>query len=127
MKPYPEVDATYARLADELSKLGIAYVHVVDHSSMGAPAVPAAIKSSIRERFKGSFIAAGGFDLASAQKALDEHRADLVAFGRPLIANPDLVARLANGWPLATPDMSKAFSPGAAGYTDYAVHAGHAG
>ncbi len=124
MTPYPEVDATYARLADELSKAGIAYVHVVDHSAMGAPAVPAAIKATIRRQFTGFFIAAGGFSLATAEKALDAKQADLVAFGRPFIANPDLVARYANGWPLAAPDMSTAYSPGPKGYTDYPVHAG---
>jgi N-ethylmaleimide reductase len=119
MSPYPEVDETYARLADELNKLGILYVHVVDHSAQGAPAVPDAVKSSIRERFKGSYIAAGGFDLARAQRTLDERAADLIAFGRPFISNPDLAERLANGQPLAAPDMTKAFSAGAEGYTDY--------
>ncbi len=124
MSPYPEIDATYARLADELAKLEIAYVHVVDHSAMGAPPVPAAIKASIRERFKGSYIAAGGFTLATAEKAIDSKQADLVAFGRPFLANPDLVARYAHGWPLASPDMSTAYSAGPKGYTDYPVYAG---
>jgi N-ethylmaleimide reductase len=55
MSPYSEVDETYARLADELSKLGILYVHVVDHSAQGAPPVPDAVKASIRERFKGKY------------------------------------------------------------------------
>jgi N-ethylmaleimide reductase len=123
MAPYPEVDATYARLADELSKLGIVYVHVVDHSSMGAPPVPAAIKATIRERFKGCYIAAGGFTLATAEAVLDAKQADLVAFGRPFIGNPDFVARSAHGWDLTAPDMSTAYSPGAKGYTDYPVHA----
>jgi N-ethylmaleimide reductase len=119
MSPYPEVDATYLRLADELSKLGIAYVHVVDHSAMGAPPVPASIKKTIREHFKGAYIAAGGFDRASAEKALESKEADLIAFGRPFIANPDLVARLEQGSELASADMSKAYSPGPQGYTDY--------
>lgn len=119
MGPYPEVDETYARLADELAKLGILYVHVVDHSAQGAPPVPAAVKSTIRERFKGSYIAAGGFDLARAQQTLDERAADLIAFGRPFLANPDLVERFASGHPIATPDMTTAFSAGPQGYTDY--------
>jgi N-ethylmaleimide reductase len=124
MTPYPEVDATYARLAGELSKIGIAYVHVVDHSAMGAPPVPEAVKATIRENFKGTYIAAGGFDLASAEKAIDEKRADLVAFGRPFLANPDLLARFANGWPLNPPDQTTFYTPGARGYTDYPTHAG---
>jgi N-ethylmaleimide reductase len=119
MTPYPEVDATYQRLASELSKLGIAYVHVVDHSAMGAPAVPASVKATIREHFKGTYIAAGGFDLASAEKVIDAKQADLVAFGRPFLANPDLVSRFARSLPLATADMSLAFTPGPKGYIDY--------
>ncbi len=122
MKPYPEIEATYARLAEELTKLGIAYIHVVDHSSMGAPPVSAAVKAMLRERFKGTYIAAGGFDLNSAQEIIDSGKADLVAFGRPFLANPDLVARCANGWALASPDMSTAYTPGAKGYTDYPAH-----
>lgn len=124
MSPYPEIDVTYARLADEFTKIGIAYVHVVDHSALGAPAVPAAIKASIRERFKGAYIGAGGFSLATAEKVIDGKQADLVAFGRPFLANPDLIARYAHGWPLASPDMSTAYSMGPKGYTDYPVHAG---
>jgi N-ethylmaleimide reductase len=119
MSPYPEVDATYQRLADEFSKLGIAYVHIVDHSAMGAPPVPASIKQTIREHFKGVYIAAGGFDRASAEKALESKDADLIAFGRPFIANPDLVARLEQGSALAAADMSKAYTPGPQGYIDY--------
>jgi N-ethylmaleimide reductase len=122
MGPYPEVDATYAHLARELSKIGIAYVHVVDHSAMGAAPVPDSIKATIRELFRGSYIAAGGFTLPTAEKTLDAKQADLVAFGRPFLANPDLVARFANGWPLTEADMSTAYTPGPKGYIDYPVH-----
>ena len=124
MLPYPEIDATYARLADELSKIGIVYVHVVDHSAMGAPPVPAEVKASIRSRFKGTFIAAGGFNAESAQKILDSKQADLVAFGRPFLANPDLVTRFKKGLPLNPPDMSTFYSPGPKGYIDYPVSQG---
>ncbi len=102
MSPYPEVDATYLLLAQEFSKLGIAYLHVVDHSALGAPPCPASIKQTIRQQFKGAYIAAGGFDRASAESVLESKAADLVAFGRPFLANPDLVARLEHGWELAT-------------------------
>jgi len=91
---------------------------------MGAPPVPAAIKATIRARFKGTFIAAGGFDLASAEKVIDEKTADLVAFGRPFLANPDLIARLRQGVALNPPDMPTFYTPGAKGYTDYPVHSG---
>jgi N-ethylmaleimide reductase len=122
MAPYPEVDETYSFLAEELSKLGIAYVHLVDHSAQGAPKVPASLKAAVRERFKGTYIAAGGFDLGAAEAVLDSGAADLVAFGRPFISNPDLVARFAKGHPLVSPDMSTAFSAGPKGYVDYPMY-----
>jgi len=122
MSPYPEVDATYLLLAEEFSKLGIAYLHVVDHSAMGAPPVPASIKKTIRDHFKGVYIAAGGFERATAESVLESKSADLVAFGRPFLGNPDLVARLQNGWDLAAADFSKAYTPGPEGYIDYPVH-----
>ncbi len=68
-------------------------------------------------------ILAGGFDLARAQAAVDDDLADLVAIGRPFIANPDLVARYRNGWPVATPDRDTFYGGGAKGYTDYPAHA----
>ena len=124
MSPYPEVDATYLLLAQEFSKLGIGYVHVVDHSAMGAPPVPASIKQTIREHFKGTYIAAGGFDRTAAESVLESKAADLVAFGRPFLANPDLVARMEQGFALAAADMSKLYTPGPHGYVDYPAHSG---
>ena len=79
----------------------------------------ASVKATIRERFRGTYIAAGGFDLAAAEKVIATKQADLVAFGRPFLANPDLVTRFARNLPLATPDMSLAFTPGSKGYIDY--------
>lgn len=122
MKPYPDIDETYEFLAERLSRLQIEYIHVVDHSSLGAPPVPATVKRAMRQAFKGVYIAAGGFDLGSAQKAIEMKEADLIAFGRPFLANPDLVARFAHGWPLANPDMSTAYTPGPKGYIDYPAH-----
>ncbi len=113
------VDAQYVSLVRALSDIGIAYVHVLDHSAMGAPPVPASLKKALREAFKGAFILAGGFDRDSAEAALTEGRADLVAFGRPFIANPDLVARMKAAKPLAAPDASTFYTPGPKGYTDY--------
>lgn len=113
------VDTQYIALALELSALKIAYLHVLDHSSMGTPPVPESLKASLRKSFRGVYIAAGGFDGASAEAALTEKRADLVAFGRPFIANPDLVTRLREGKALAAPDPSTFYTPGPKGYTDY--------
>jgi N-ethylmaleimide reductase len=117
--PFPEVDAQYKALAEGLSGLGLLYVHVLDHSAMGAPAVPAQIKASLRQAFDGPFIAAGGFNHGSAEKVLADKQADLVAFGRPFLANPDLVARMRADASMNAIDMDTFYTPGAKGYTDY--------
>lgn len=116
---YPEQEAQYAELVSALSGLGIAYLHVLDHSAMGAPAVPAPFMARLRGAFHGVFIAAGGFTRDSAEAMLTGDRADLIAFGRPFLANPDLVERLRTGAPLNDPDMATFYTPGAKGYTDY--------
>jgi N-ethylmaleimide reductase len=116
---YPEVEAQYLALVQELSALGLLYLHVLDHSAMGAPAVPTALKAQLRAAFKGPFILAGGFDRDSAEAALAAGQADLIGFGRPFLANADLVARMRAGAALNAPDMSTFYTPGAKGYTDY--------
>jgi N-ethylmaleimide reductase len=116
---FPEVQAQFLALAQGLSALGLLYIHLVDHSSMGAPPVPADFKLKLRAAFDGLFILSGGFDHASAEQALLDKRGDLIAFGRPFLANPDLVARLRQDAPLNAPDMATFYTPGAQGYTDY--------
>jgi N-ethylmaleimide reductase len=116
---FPEVRAQYLALAKELSVVGLLYLHLVDHSSMGAPAVPAEFKLALRAGFNGLFILSGGFSHATAEQALLDHRGDLIAFGRQFLANPDLVARLRKDAPLNAPDMGTFYVPGAKGYTDY--------
>lgn len=113
------IDEQYLALAREFSALGLLYLHVLDHSAMGAPAVPAELKRGLRAAFDGPFILAGGFDAASAEAALQAGDADLVAFGRAILANPDLVERMRRGAALNAPDMATFYTPGAAGYTDY--------
>ena len=116
---FPEVQAQYLALAQSLSAVGLLYIHLVDHSAMGAPPVPADFKLKLRRGFDGLFILSGGFDHASAEQALLDKRGDLIAFGRPFLANPDLVARLRQHAPLNAPDMATFYLPGAKGYTDY--------
>ncbi len=116
---FPEVEAQYLALAKSLSSLGLLYVHLVDHSAMGAPPVPADFKLKLRAAFNGLFILCGGFDRASAEQALFDKRGDLIAFGRPFLANPDLVARLQTNAELNAPDAASFYIPGAKGYTDY--------
>lgn len=122
MPHYPEIDATYAYLAEELNKIGIIYIHLVDHSAGGAPEVPLAIKKTIREKFKGTLILAGGYTTDQAEADLLSGLADLIAFGKPFISNPDLVVRMKKNFPLNIKlDASTFYSAGAKGYTDYPV------
>jgi N-ethylmaleimide reductase len=121
MQPYAEVEDTYAYLAEKLSDLNIAYLHVLDHSSMGAPPVPQHVKDIIRSRFKNTLILCGGFDKEQAEAVLEADKADLVAFGKPFISNPDLVKRMENGLGLTPPDMDTFYVPGPAGYIDYSA------
>jgi len=116
---YADVDAQYLALARELSALKLMYLHVLDHSALGAPPVPAELKQQMRRSFDGPFILAGGFDRDSAERALREGQADLIAFARPFLANPDLVQRMVANAPLNAPDMATFYTPGPKGYTDY--------
>jgi N-ethylmaleimide reductase len=120
MPHYPEIDETYKYLAEQLGKLGIIYIHLVDHSAMGAPVVPAEIKNEIRKLFKNTIIISGGYDFNRAEADLQNGLGDLVAFGRPFINNPDLVSRFKNNLPLSADlDQSTFYTPGEKGYTDY--------
>ncbi|MDO7877016.1 alkene reductase [Hymenobacter sp. ASUV-10] len=123
MPHYPEIDETYAYLAEELQKLNLVYVHLVDHSSMGAPAVPAETVATFRAKFTNTLILAGGYNTVAAIEGALAGQADLVAIGRPFLANPDLVERLQTGAALAQPDFATFYAPGpngwADGYTDY--------
>lgn len=123
MTPDAAMDAMYLRLIDELNALGLVYIHVVDHSSMGAPEVSPAMKAKIRAAFKGKYILSGGYDVARANADLDAQRGDLVAFGRPFISNPDLVQKQRSGAALVPPDSATFYTPGERGYTDYPVGA----
>ena len=109
----------YEALAKELSSIGLVYLHVVDHSAMGAPAVPKSIKEKVRAAFRGKLILSGGYDRARAEADVREGRADLIAFGRPFISNPRLVTRLRANAPLRAADQATFYSSGEKGYTDY--------
>jgi N-ethylmaleimide reductase len=119
LKPFEGLHEQYVALSRELGQIGLAYIHVVDHSAMGAPEVPWAIKDAIREAFGGTLILSGGYDAERAEVDLNEGRGHLVAFGRPALANPDLVDRLKAGAELNEPDYSTLYTPGPEGYTDY--------
>lgn len=119
--PDPDTDAVYEHLAAGLAKLGLAYLHVADHSSMGAPPVSPTLKATLRTTFTGAYMLSGGYDRARAEADLEAGRGDLVAFGRPFIANPALVDKLARGVELRDADPSTFFTPGERGYVDWPV------
>jgi N-ethylmaleimide reductase len=120
MPHYPEVIVTYNYLSEQLKKIGIAYIHLVDHSAMGAPVVPEEIKNSIRNNFNGNIILSGGYDMERAETDLVSEVCDLVAFGRPFINNPDLVERFRNNWALSKDlKMDLFYTFDEKGYTDY--------
>lgn len=119
MAAYPEIEATYTELARRLSGLKLAYIHIVDHSSMGAPEVKSEMKQAIRKNFAGALILSGGYDAAKAEHDLQAKKADLIAFGRPFISNPDLVGKLKEGRPLREADAKTFYTPGEKGYIDY--------
>jgi N-ethylmaleimide reductase len=109
-----EVHDTYALLAAELNKTGIAYLHI----GVNGP-IPQKTFNAIRQGFKGTIILCNGLTPETATAALNAGFADLVAFGRSFLANPDLDKRIATGATLNQPDFSTLYTPGPAGYTDY--------
>jgi N-ethylmaleimide reductase len=120
MPHYPEIDATYNYLSKELNKIGIAYIHLVDHSALGAPEVPVEIKKAIRNNFKNIIILSGGYNKEKAEVDIESGLGDLIGFGRPFINNPDLVSRFQNNQPLSQDlKMDLFYTADEKGYTDY--------
>jgi len=115
---YDDMEADYTYLAQELDNIDPVYVHLVDHSAMGAPEVPAEIKEIFRDEFCNTLILSGGYDAERAEGDIPA-RADLIAVGRPFIANPDLPERWKNNAPMNEPDYDTFYTPGEKGYTDY--------
>jgi N-ethylmaleimide reductase len=126
MHHYPEIEQSYTYLTEELNRIGLQYIHLVDHSAMGAPKVPEMIKKLIRGIFSNTLILSGGYTMERASNDIEQGSADLIAFGKPFINNPDLVDRLRNDWPVSeNPDKASFYSPGEKGYIDYPVYAIH--
>ncbi|WP_353269157.1 alkene reductase [Gemmatimonas sp.] len=123
MGTFDGVDEQFIALAKDLGALKLAYLHLVNHESMGNPALPTALPAQLKQAFGGTFIASGGLDHGSAEALLQSGDADLVAFGRPVLANPDFVARVQRDAAMNAPDFSTFYTPGEKGYTDYPVRA----
>ncbi|ASP93488.1 alkene reductase [Sinorhizobium meliloti] len=111
--------ATYLAAARMLDEIGVAYIHIAEADWDDAPEMPAAFKEALRLIYRGTMIYSGKYTAERAEQALKNGWADLIGFGRPFIANPDLPARLQRGLALNQPDSGRLFGGGAAGYTDY--------
>jgi N-ethylmaleimide reductase len=106
-------------LVRQLDVRQLVYIHVIEGATQGARDYAPFDYSALRQAFRGAYIANNGFGRDMAVEAVETGAADLVAFGRPFIANPDLVERLRRGAALNAPDNTTFFGGGAAGYTDY--------
>lgn len=109
--------ASFGYYAQELSKYDLAYLHVLEGDMFAA--APAVDYGELRRRFGGTYVANNGYDRARAMAAIEQGSADLIAFGKPFIANPDLVMRLRRDLPLAVPDHETFYGGDERGYTDY--------
>ena len=106
-------------IVDHLNALKLGYIHVIEGATGGPRDIAPFDYASLRKRFKQAYIANNGYDFELATKVLAADAADLIAFGKPFIANPDLVERLKKGAALNVPDKATFYGGGAKGYTDY--------
>src|SRR3984957_11673312 len=106
-------------IVDHLSALKLVYIHVVEGATGGPRDIAPFDYASLRKRFTGAYMANNGYDFELATKVLAANEADLIAFGKPFIANADLVERFRSGAPLNEADKATFYGGGAKGYTDY--------
>ena len=106
-------------LAKEFSARGIAYLHVAEPDWVGGPLLTEAFRAQLRAAFTGTLIYCGGYTADEANTLIEQGIGDAVAFGRSFIANPDLVARYAQGAELNVPDATTFYGGNEVGYTDY--------
>jgi N-ethylmaleimide reductase len=117
--------ATFTQAAQDLERLGVAYLHVVEPGVNGTLSGPAELESPrlgskfFRPLFSRAIIAAGGHTARTGAARIERGDADLIAYGKLFISNPDLPARLASGAPLTAPDRATFYGGGAEGYTSY--------
>jgi len=111
--------ALFDYIVDQLNALKLVYIHVIEGATGGPRDIAPFDYASLRKRFSGAYMANNGYDFELASKVLAEGAADLIAFGKPFISNPDLVERLKRGAPLNEWDKATFYGGGAKGYTDY--------
>lgn len=109
----------YNYIAEQLSALGVVYLHVVEGATGGPRDFAPFDYDALRSRFKQTYMANNGYDLELATAHLNEDKADLFAMGRAFISNPDLVERLKTAAPLNALNPATLYGGGAEGYTDY--------
>jgi N-ethylmaleimide reductase len=118
----PDYRDTFLYVATQLNQYGLAYLHIMDGLAFGFHELGEPMTlAEFRAVFDGPLMGNCGYTQDTAEAALQAGDADLIAFGRPFISNPDLVERFANGWPLNPPaEMSAWYAPtGGLGYIDF--------
>ncbi|BDR08930.1 alkene reductase [Comamonas thiooxydans] len=112
-------ETTYLGAARLLADIGVGYIHIAEADWEQAPHMPVEFKQRLRETFPGTMIYAGAYTAERASEAVEQGWADLIGFGRPFVANPDLPERLRIGAPLALHERETLFGGGERGLTDY--------
>ncbi len=115
----PDGQATGLALASEFAARDLAFLHLSEPDWVGGESLSDDFRTALRAAYPGPIVAAGGYDVAKAERVLGGGWADAIAFGRWWIANPDLDVRLRTGAPLNEPDKATFYGGGADGYTDY--------
>ncbi|MEB0043151.1 MULTISPECIES: alkene reductase [unclassified Pseudomonas] len=115
---------TYIEAIKVLENAGIAYVSIAEADWDNAPDLPEQFRRDVRRAFSGRIIYAGRYTAERGARLIDAGLADLIAFGRPYIANPDLPERMINGWPLNPLNHSGLYGGTEVGFTDYPVYPG---
>jgi N-ethylmaleimide reductase len=120
----PDYRETFLHAARQINRYKVAYLHVLDGLAFGFHGLgPPMTLTDFRQEFDGPLMGNGGYTRETAEAAIQSHHADMITFGRPIISNPDLVERFANGWPLnPQADMKVWYSFDAAGYTDFPMY-----
>ena len=109
----------FDHIVDQLNALKLVFLHVIEGATGGPRDIAPFDYASLRKRFSGAYMANNGYDFELASKVLAAGEADLIAFGKLFISNPDLVERFKRGAPLNAPDKATFYGGGAKGYTDY--------
>ncbi|MEJ2795095.1 alkene reductase [Iodobacter sp. LRB] len=116
-----ESEAMTMYLAEEFNRAGVAYLHIAEPDWAGGQPLSDTFRTDLRKQYQGVIMTCGGYDVQTAEARLATGTADAIAFGRPFIANPDLVARYQQGTALNTPDQATFYGGNEVGYTDYPV------